>query len=288
MRAGHFTIICIVLLLALAACGAQEPPEQAVTPVEVTRLAQVTSEVTRQVPVTVEVTRVVEVPVTVTFTPGPSPTPTITPTPTPTLTPTPTVTPSPTATPFSVAGCVNLRSVANFWNIDREDYAERLYPTYDALAGKCVKFYGNKSIGVIATDYGWLSYTSLHFIFLFDEKSPEGVTAVRDYSTVWGIWESLGEGRYRILVRRVEPFANLQQPIREDGFYMVGEDYDVAPGRWKSLWPPGVIDNCYWARTNPDTGRIKDNHFGQAGLYTRLYAGDLFESDDCAPWVYVP
>jgi len=255
---------------------ALEPPE----PIVIRETVEIPIEVIAEV--TVEVTRFIEVPVTVTFTPGPSPTSTITPTPTntPTLTPTP--------TPFNVYGCTNLRSVSNFWNIKGDDVETKLYPEYDKLDGVCVKFYGSEDIGIVATDYGWLGlHKSLDFTFVIDDFSPEGVRSVPTYSTIWGIWEVKRSGEYNIHLRRVEPFTDLQQPIEDDGFYMVGQDWDISPGQWKSLWPPGTVDNCYWARTNPDTGDIKDNHFGQAGVFVRMYEGDLFESDDCAPWVFI-
>ncbi len=290
LKNRYVIAIAVFLIIVLAIlCGrtpAEETPEATEvaevagvveSPKEVTRV--VTQEVIKEV--TREVTRIVEIPVTVTFTPGPSPTPTETLTPTKT----PTFTPSPT--PFQVYGCVNLRSVANFWNIEKADYEDRVYPTYDALDGKCVKFYGSESIGMVTTDYGWLSMSFLDFPFEVDDMSPEGIRGVKEYSTVWGILESQGSGEYEILLRRVEPFPSLQQPIEDDGFYMVGEEFEISPGQWKSLWPPGTVDNCYWARTNPDTGDIRGNHFGQAGVYVRVYEGDLFETDDCAPWVFV-
>lgn len=271
----------LVTVIYITACSSPATPPEP-EPIEVTSEVQVTVEVTREVTQDVEVTRVVQVPVTVTFTPGPSPTPTVTPTPTET----PTSTPS--ATPFGTAGCVNLRSVSNFWNIDADDYEARLFPTYDALDGKCVRFFASQDLGIVATDYGWLSYSrGLDFTFVVDDSTPPGVRSVPSFSTVWGIWHSRGGGEYEIDLRRVEAFDALRQPIEDDGFFMVGEDWDVSAGQWKSLWPPGQIDSCYWARTNPDTGDIRNNHFGQAGVYARIYDGDLFESDDCAPWVFV-
>lgn len=276
-------LVAVVIILAIWICSTpskESPPSDeeekvAAQPVEVTRV--VTQEIT------VEVTRIVEVPVTVTHTPGPSPTATITTTPTNTLTPTP------SPTPFSTAGCVNLRSVSNFWNILKDDYDDHVYPTYDALDGKCVKFYGYEDLGIITTDYAWIGLMPyLNFDFVIDDDSPEGISGVKQYSTIRGILVSRGSGGYDILLRRVEPFDDLQQPIIDDGFYMVGDDFDISEGQWKSLWPPGTNDSCYWARTNPDTGDIRDNHFGQACIYVRIYTGDLFETSDCAPWVFIP
>lgn len=276
-----------IISIILVSCSGEQIAET----IEVTRISEITQEVTREVEITVEVTKIItkeiNVPVTVTPTPGPSLTPTATDTPTitPTSTLTPTFTPSPT--PFKVYGCQNLRSVTNYWNIDKENYPERMYPTYDALDGKCVKFYGSENLGVIATDMGWLSLTHLDFNLTEDDKTPDDIE-IKTYSTIWGVWEKEGEGEYKIRIRRVDPFTNLQQPIEDDGFYLVGEKGDIGAGRIKSLWPPGTIDNCYWARTNPDTGGIKANHFGQAGVYTTIYEGDLFETSDCTPWVYFP
>jgi hypothetical protein len=249
-------------------------PVEVTVQVEITRLVEITREV--------EVTRKVEIPVTVTFTPGPSPTPTNTPTPTPSLTPTP------TATPFNISGCTNLQSVPNYWNISTSEYGEKLFPFYEKYNGKCVKFYYKEGLGIIGTDYGWLKLFSKMVTFVVDDMSPEGLTkAPVNYATVWGVWEEKSPGKYEIRIRRVEEYPPLQQPIEDDGFYMVGDEFVISQGQWKSLWPPGIVDNCYWARTNPDNGDIKDNNFGQAGVYVRLYDGDLFESDDCAPWVFV-
>lgn len=98
-----------------------------------------------------------------------------------------------------------------------------------------------------------------------------------------GDLEKESQGEYRMRVRRVDPFSILRQPIEEDGFCLVGKEGDIAAGRIKTLWPPGTINDCYWARSNPETGDIKANHFGQAGVYTTIYEGDLFETDGCAP-----
>jgi hypothetical protein len=266
----------LVLLLLIAMCtgnGAEPEIVKETVEVEVTRLAEGAKEVTREV--TVEVTRLVEVPVTVTYTPGPSPTPTITSTPTVT----PTHTPSPT--PFNVRGCVNLRSPSNYWNLDDEAFSE-YFERYDE---QCIKFYYSENLGVIATDYGWL--LGLDFEPIADEITPPDSEDLDLYSTVWGILDIKESGDYELTLRRVEPFEDLKQPMENDGFYMVGPENDVSPGQWKSLWPPGTVDACYWERTNPDTGNIKANHFGQAGIYVRIYTGDLFETDDCAPWVFV-
>jgi hypothetical protein len=282
MSSKFLAVTAAISLGLLSACSS----ESEITPeiIEVTRIAVVTKEVTREVEVEVEVevTRIVEVPVTVTFTPGPSPTPTET------LTPTVTRTSTPTPTPFRTSGCVNLRSVANFWNIEKADADEKLFPTYDSLDGKCVKFYGSQSLGIVTTDFGWISLSPIEITFIVDDLTPPGVRGVSNYSTVWGSWNVRSSGDYEVHLRRVEPFQDLQQPIDDDGFYMVGEDWDISAGQWKSLWPPGTIDNCYWARTNPNTGDIRTNHFGQAGVFVRIFDGDLFESDDCAPWVFIP
>lgn len=278
-------IIFFLVAVSISACSSSAPPQAST--VEVTRLVEAQIEVTREIPVTVEVTQIVQVPVTVTFTPGPSPTPTETPT--PTITPTPTVTPTltPTATPFNTYTCVNLRSVSNYWNIKTDEAGTRLFPEYDKLDGKCVKLYGSETIGVVATDNGWLILTPIDFKFTVDDFTPTGVRGVPMYSAIWGIWKVNGSGDYEILIRRIESFTDMQQPIEDDGFYMVGQDFDISAGQWKSLWPPGTVDNCYWARSNPDTGDIRDNHFGQAGVYVRVYEGDLFETDDCAPWIFI-
>lgn len=257
-----------------------------IIPGEVTRIVEVQVDVTRQVVVTSEVTRIVEISVTIIFTPGPSPTPTETPT--PTITPTPTLTPTftPTATPFNVSSCVNLRSVANYWNISASDAESKLFPEYDRLDGKCVKFFGGGGLGVIATDFGWLLISELDITLVVDSNTPAGISASPKYSTIWGIWDVTRSGEYRVLLRRVEPLPDLRQPVQDDGFYMVGQAFEISAGQWKSLWPPGTIDNCYWARTDPNSGNIRNNHFGQAGVYVRMYEGVLFESDDCAPWVF--
>ena len=269
--------------IALAVEGTLQAIDTA-TPVIIMETVEIPVEVTAEVEVTrlIEVTRKVEFPVTVTYTPGPSPTSTDTTTPTPSLTPTA------TPTPFNVAGCMNLQSVPNYWNIDEDEYKDKLYPFYNKYNGKCVKFYFKDGLGIIGTDYGWLKPISRLVTLIIDEASPAEITkSFVDYSTVWGIWKEKSPGKYQILLRRVSQYPPLQQPIEYDGFYMVGDDYDISAGQWKSLWPPGTVDNCYWARTNPNTGYIKDNHFGLAGIYVRLYEGDMFESDDCAPWIFV-
>lgn len=238
--------------------------------------------VTQIVEVTKEIQIVKEVPVTITFTPGPTPTPTITPSPTPTATFTP------TATPFRVASCVDLLSVSNYWNIETSEYDDKLFPFYEKYNGKCVKFYYSGKLGIFGTDYGYLTLLKKMVTLELDEFSPTNVRKpFANYYTMWGIWVQKDKGKYQVLLRRVEEFPKQQQPILEDGFYMVGDDFDVSPGQWKSVWAPGTQDDCYWARTNPDTGNIKDNHFGLAGIYVRLSSGDMFESNRCAPWIFI-
>ncbi len=265
----HAKLLTIFMsIVFLASCSS--PAQQ----VEVTREVIITELITQ------EVTRIVNIPVTVTYTAGPSQTPTNT------STPTQTATNTPSPTPFSTSSCVNLKSVTNYWGIKEEDKETRLFPTYDALDGRCVKFYAGAGNGVVATDLGWLLWADIDIDIVSDDLSPTDVNLDKIYSTVWGIWSQVGKGQYEVLLRRVEPFPTLRQPV-DDGFFSVGDDFDMSAGQWKSLWFPGAEDSCYWARTNPDTGRIKDNHFGQAGVYMRVYDGDLFESDDCGPWVFV-
>ncbi|OQX61139.1 MAG: hypothetical protein B5M51_08610 [Anaerolinea sp. 4484_236] len=220
--------------------------------------------------------------VTATNTPGPTLTPSNT------FTPTATNTFTPTATPWNVANCTNLRSAPNYWNLTTSsEKEENLYPFYEKYSGRCVKLYFQNDLGVIGTDYGRLRLV-LDVSLIIDDMSPVNITEIpTNYSIVWGIWEETSTGRYEVKIRRVDEYSALEQPIMQDGFYMVGEEYEVAPGRWKSLWPPGRKDDCYWARTNPDTGNIKANYFGLAGTYINLYNGDMFESDGCDPWVYV-
>lgn len=285
----------LVLLLLIAMCTGngtnEEIPNETVV-VEVTRIAEGSIEVTQEV--TVEVTRLIEVPVTVTFTPGPSPTPSNTPT--PTITPSPTVTP----TPFSIAGCRNLSlgltARGDYYNLESKEFKEKYYLKYDGL---CVHVFSGGGAGVVDTNYislwDWPTLAS-------DDITPQSVLenveekeytllegtylTPKFYSSLWGVYSYES---HTIALRRIEPFEENQQPVAAegDGFWLVGQDAEMAPGQWRSIVPPGEIDDCYWARTNPNTGDIRDNHFGQAGGFVRVYEGDLFESSGCGPWVFV-
>lgn len=277
------TIFLLFFIVSLIISGCSNSVDESVqqtllamdTPTSqiIEKTIEVTAEVT--VPVTVEVTKIIEIPVTVTFTPGPSPTPTNT------------STPTPSPTPFGIGGCIGLQTPANYANIKTSEYDETVYPFYDKYDGKCVKFFYSRALGIVGTDYGWISEL-FDISFYTDDQSPSDYrNGPSNYSTVWGIWTVDTPGDYSVLLRRVDEFPKNQQPIMNDGFYTIGKDFTKSAGQWKSIWPPGTVDNCYWARTNPDTGDIKANHFGLAGIYTRLYEGDMFESDDCAPWIFV-
>ena len=225
-------------------------------------------------------------------------------TPTPSLSPTPTITPTPTptATPFGTSGCVNLKSHPDYWNLWHEnsitgDEAEKsIQAYYDSFDGKCVKFFAWNWTRVVTTDYLIsLSRASL----CIDNFTPRDVAdatqmhsssyvddyrVANNYSTAWGIWNVIESGEYEVLLRRLAPFSTHQQPIIDDGIYNVGSESEIIPGQWKSIIPS---EDCYWARINPSTGNIKQNHYGVGGIYVRLYEGDLFKSKDCAPWVFV-
>ncbi|KUO12597.1 hypothetical protein AQJ58_09680 [Streptomyces sp. DSM 15324] len=78
--------------------------------------------------------------------------------------------------------------------------------------------------------------------------------------------------------------------VEGDGQYLVGED--MQAGTYKTAGPDksGLIDNCYWARTNDASGEFEAiianaNLAGQGRVTVRK--GEYFETNGCLKWTKV-
>jgi hypothetical protein len=200
-----------------------------------------------------------------------------------TNTPTPenTSTPTPTWAPFNQSGCIEF-TFPSVTEADKKLFDEKL----QALVGKCVKFFFDGKEYVLGTDLIYMSNASV----IADDLTPPDMAVPDAYSIVWGILDEPSKkgGAWRIYLRKAEVFKDNQQPIFSADLYTVGVEGDMAPGAWKSGVHATWGSDCYWARINPNTGDIKDNHFGVGGTTVRVYEGDVFETNvDCLNWYYV-
>ncbi len=277
MKRLTLLVFAVFLILSLAACNNSAP---VTVTVETTRLVTQQVPVTVQVPATVIVYQTVPVPVTVivtpTFTPGPSPTPTITPTPTSSPTPTP------SPTPFRVGNCLDFKL-----NYTATTTAENLIEQLKRFDGRCVKVLYIPGEGKYTVD---MLLSNSNMGILTDKQSPP---IPKNPAYIYGIYYMRGTEKNpdkndKILLRRVDVLPSNQRPILSEGRYTVGKDGQMSPGIWKSAQLPTDTDSCYWARLNPNSGDIRDNHFGIGGITVRIYAGDIFETNaNCLPWVYL-
>lgn len=254
-------VITLLGLIMMASAGCQPREVTVVQTVEVTRLSEIT----------VEVTRLVTVIVTQTFTPGPSATPTIS------LTPSRTASSTPTRTPVNVYNCRRITL-----NLNGDIHAQ--LSTYD---GQCIAVFYNPTN---QRSYGLDYSTPLRITYSLDLDNYPDTQNPNQYSVIYGVlnYPSNASGDPRMMIIRVDPLPTNQRPVGGDLLYNVGANQRMAPGVWKSDLLPTANDSCYWSRLDPNTGDIRDNHFGLPGVSVRLYEGDVFEStEDCGTWYYV-
>jgi hypothetical protein len=257
-------LVIFLLIIVLAASAGCQPREVTIVQtVEVTRLSEIT----------VEVTRLVTVIVTMTNTPGPSPTPTITPTITSTATLTPTITPVNVSQcrriTFSVVGDSNPVSQLHQYN------SQCISMFFDPVSDRALGF-----------DYSY----PIRIDISIDQTTYPDLQQPSQYGIIYGILDyPEGSNLYPTLnLFRIDPIPTNQRPVGGDILYNVGLNQRMSPGIWKSSLLPTDNDSCYWARMDPNTGDIRDNHFGLPGISVRLYEGDVFEStEDCGTWYYV-
>lgn len=112
------------------------------------------------------------------------------------------------------------------------------------------------------------------------------------FGEAWGLFDhipgaGLRENDAIFTIRRLVEYPENQGPIVGSGLFAVGSESEMSPGAWKSALLPTESSACYWARLNPDTGSIRDNHFGIGGVVVRVYEGDIFETNGrCGYWFY--
>ena len=262
------------LILALCLLVACAPSPQAIETAIAQTQAAWTPVPTQTPQETIAVTVIVTKIVTPTFTS--TPIFTATNTNTPTITSLPTLTP----TPFGTSGCIDMEINIT---VPSDNYEAHLIEQRNTYDKKCVRL-------IYVPENGYYSPKSLVTVIGLsyyrgeikrDEYTPANVKSPTKYSYVWGIFQAPNI----LLLRRVEELPVNQYPI-DEGLYNVGND-GIAPGVWKSSYAPAETDSCYWARINPQTGAIRENHFGIAGMSVRVYDGDIYEIEGCGSWFYI-
>jgi hypothetical protein len=217
--------------------------------------------------------------ITATFTPSPKYT--ATPIGTPTNTPTSTISP----TPFSTVGCKKL--LINLTTTTTDDQIDAQLNAYD---GQCVILFYLPHTGDAPTLIGFDFILDFKATIKVDNKNPyvKDFSNNTSYAKLWGIFTSKpNQDRSTLDLRKYEVQPKNQSPITQEGLYAVGATGEMAPGVWKSGQLSTWADDCYWARINPSTGAIKDNHFGIGGISIRVYEGDVFETNkNCLSWYY--
>jgi hypothetical protein len=144
----------------------------------------------------------------------------------------------------------------------------------------------------VPTDY--LNHGNVKVELIVDGTSPPDAQArpAGRYGELWGIFEHIPNAGFlqnkgRVRIRQLNLFPAEQAPVNV-GLHAVGPDGNIAAGLWKSGQQSTDTNRCYWARLDPASGRIRQNHFGIAGMTVRLYSGDVFETNEyCTPWFYV-
>ncbi len=283
MKSMQYLTIAVIISFSIVSCSSNAD-------VSATKIAEeIYQTLTAEVPST-------DIP---TETNTPTETITVIPTDTNTVTVTPTNTITPT--PYDVSSCIDLPNHPDNWNLwftamTGDKRRSITNPFFDNFNGKCVRFFGGSDIGFTSVDR---FYLTVSFDLVIDEFTPVSAAdatyiksssyvgdrlMLSSYSAAWGIWNVIESGDYEILLRGVEPNPYQQEPIPDDGLFNISAESEYSPGQWKSIRPS---EDCYWARLNSSTGNIIQNHLGIGGIYINLQEGDLFESKNCAPWVFV-